>query len=85
MKKHDENKDVRILQRYLRVDTHNKVIKASKDTVVGIRLWGRIDYLTKHRGWFFIWDNDVKRKVVPTDTDVKVKTKPEQHKLSDKR
>ena len=85
MKKHDENKDVRILSKFVRIDTHNKVIKALTDTCIGIRLWGRIDFLTKYRGYFFVWDATAKRKSVPVDTDVKVKTKPEQHKLSDKR
>lgn len=86
MKKHDENKDVHILSKFVKIDSRNKTIRASKDTCIGIRLWGRIDFLTKYRGYFFWWDNTVKKgAIVPMSDDVKIKEKKEQHKLSDKR
>lgn len=27
-----------------------------KDSVIGIRTWGRIDFLTNHRGWSLVTD-----------------------------
>ena len=40
MKKLDENKDVHILSKFVKIDSRNKTIKASKDSCIGIRLWG---------------------------------------------
>ena len=60
MKQHDEDKDVRLVSRSCRVNTHDKTIEANKSTNIGIRTWGRIDFLTKYRGWHFIWNNDAK-------------------------
>lgn len=62
MKKYDENKVVREL-------TYNKVIKieksvnalgtkwitAEKGTLIGIRRWGKIDFLTHYCGYKFRW------------------------------
>lgn len=64
-KKHDEVKDVRLLSRKMRIDTHNKTIRASKSIIIGNTSWGRIDYLTHYCGYNFIWDNNVN---IPTIT-----------------
>lgn len=56
-RKHDENKDLRSLARIAKIDFSMKAIKCSKNATIGIRTWGRIDYLTKYCGWHFIWDN----------------------------
>lgn len=56
-KKHDENKDVRLLSRKVKVDVYNKTISASKSTIIGNRSWGRIDYLVNYCGYHFYWDN----------------------------
>lgn len=58
-KKHDENKDLRLVSRIAKIDYSNKTIQAPKSAIIGIKTWGRIDYLTHYCGWFFIWDNDV--------------------------
>lgn len=52
-KKHDESNDVGILIRIgrVKVDKERKILRMSKGTDVGIRTWGRIDFLTHHRGW----------------------------------
>ena len=52
-KKHDEGNDVRILTRLGRVKVNEKemVIRVPKNAVVGNKAWGRIDFLTNHRGW----------------------------------
>lgn len=59
MAKHDENKDLRLISRIAKVNYADKTIQASKDTVIGIRTWGRIDYLTHYCGWTFIWNNGI--------------------------
>lgn len=59
-KKHDENKDLRLISRIAKIDFSNKTIQAPRTAIIGIRSWGRIDFLTKHCGWFFYWNNAVK-------------------------
>ena len=59
-KKHDENKDIRLISRIAKVDFSNKTIQAPRTAIIGIRSWGRIDFLTKYCGWFFSWNNSVK-------------------------
>ena len=56
---HDETKDLRLLSRKCRIDYVNKVISASKTTILGNTSLGRIDYLTHYCGWHFIYDNGV--------------------------
>ena len=58
-KKHDENKDLRLVSRIAKIDYSNKSIQAPKSAIIGIRTWGRIDYLTHYCGWTFIWNNNV--------------------------
>lgn len=60
MAKHEENKDLRLVSRIAKINYSNKTIQASKTAVIGIRTWGRIDYLVNHCGWFFIYNNEVK-------------------------
>ena len=60
MAKHDENKDLRLISRIAKIDYSNKTIQTSKSTIIGIRSWARIDYLTHYCGWTFIYNNDVK-------------------------
>lgn len=74
MAKHDENKDVRLVSRIAKVNTVNKTIKAPKGTLIGIRSWGRIDYLTNYCGYVFIWDNTVKVNIFSNDTETSSKS-----------
>ena len=55
-KKHEEGNDVEILARVgrVRVKEETKTLRMSKDAVIGIRTWGRIDFLTNHRGWTLV-------------------------------
>ena len=70
MKKiHDENKDLRLVSRIAKIDYSNKSIQAPKNSVIGIRTWGRIDYLTHYCGWVFIWNNNVSIKTYNNDTN----------------
>ena len=57
MKKHDENKDLNCFSRVGKINYSDKTLRASKNTNIGIRMWGRIDFLTHYCGWTFIWDN----------------------------
>ena len=57
-KRHDENKCLRSFGRIGKVG-YDKTLQAPKNAVIGIHLWGKIDYLTKYCGWHFIWNNDV--------------------------
>lgn len=59
-KKHDENKDLRLISRVAKVDYSNKTIQAPKSAIIGIRSWGRIDFLKRYCGWEFFWNNNVK-------------------------
>ena len=59
-KKHDENKDLRCFSRVGKINYSDKTLRASKNAIIGIHMWGRIDFLTHYCGWTFIWDNTVK-------------------------
>ena len=57
MKKHDENKDLRCFSKIGKVNYSDKTLRASRSTIIGIHMWGKIDFLTHYCGWIFIWDN----------------------------
>ncbi len=57
MKKHDENKDLRSFSRIGKVNYGDKTLQASRSAIIGIHMWGKIDYLRHYCGWVFIWDN----------------------------
>ena len=52
--KHEENVDVRRVSRIAKIDTHNKLIQLNKSTIIGIKTWGRIDYLCNILGYRLI-------------------------------
>lgn len=56
-KKHDENKDLRSISRIARINYGSKTIQAAKTDIIGIHMWGKIDYLTHYCGWHFVWNN----------------------------
>ena len=56
-KRHDENKDLKSFSRVGKINYSDKTLRASKSAIIGIHLWGRIDFLTHYCGWTFIWDN----------------------------
>lgn len=57
MKNHDENKDLRCFSRVGKINYSDKTLRASKSAIIGIHMWGKIDFLTHYCGWIFIWDN----------------------------
>lgn len=68
-KKHDENKDLRLVSRIAKIDYSNKTIQAPKSAIIGNKTWGRIDFLTKYCGWYFIWNNDVQIRISRNSDD----------------
>lgn len=86
MAKHDENKDVRLISRKVKVDYYNKSISASKDTIIGNRTWGRIDYLCHYCGYHFFWNGNARVIIsINNDNDDKKITKKDLKKaLKDK-
>ena len=89
MKKHDENKDVRLVGRFAKVDTRSKTITMPRSVSVGIRSLGRLDFLINHCGYIRLFDNNVvasKPKNLDKDED-NVKRRPKkskEHQLTDK-
>ena len=78
MKNHDENQCVRVLSNKCRlaIDGRTKTIRGSKNQVIGIKAWGRIDYLMHYHGYTFIWDNNVMLKAnTPEEKKAASKTK----------
>lgn len=58
-KRHDENKDIRLVSRVAKVNVYEKTIQAPKSSLIGIRTWGRIDFLTHYCGYVFLWNNSI--------------------------
>lgn len=77
MAKHDENKDLRLLSRIAKINTSNKTIQVAKTTPLGIRVLGRIDYLTHHCGWTLIYNNSIVAKSKNDSSDDKSTSKRE--------
>lgn len=87
MKNHDENKDVRLVGRIAKIDTRAKTITMSKNTTVGIRVLGRIDFLCNHCGYVRLFDNSVaisKKKVADDDETKNRPKKSKEHQLTNK-
>lgn len=90
-KRHDENKDLRSFGRIGNVNVVTRSLSASKATIIGIRMWGKIDYLVNYCGYHFVWDNTAKgiarivsENVVKSNARAAKKAAKE-HKLTDKR
>ena len=90
-KKHDENKDLRLISRIAKIDYAYKTIQAPKTSTIGIRSWGRIDFLTKYCGYIFLWNNSIKiaTKLATNDDVIKhkrdAKKAAKENTLTDKR
>ena len=68
-KKHDESKDILAVSKVCKVDVYNKHISAPKVNNIGIRTWGRIDYLVNYCGWVFTYDNSARVIKVKTESN----------------
>ena len=45
MKHHEENVDLRLLSRVAKIDSRMKVIQITYYSKIGLKTWGRIDFL----------------------------------------
>lgn len=71
-KQHDENQDVRILSRRIKVNQGQKAIYVSHSDAIGLRMWGRIDYLVHYCKYHLIWgDSGIITKANYEDSDKK--------------
>ena len=52
--KHEENVDLKLVSRVAEIDTRMKVIQLNKNYPIGIKTWGRIDYLCNILGYRLI-------------------------------
>lgn len=89
-KRHDESKDLRSFGRIGNVNVVTKTLSASKAVIIGIRMWGKIDYLVNYCGYHFVWDNTAKGTARVSENVAKsnaraAKKAAKEHKLTDKR
>ena len=90
-KRHDENNDLRSFGRIGSFNVVTKTLRASKAVVIGIRMWGKIDYLVNYCGYHFVWDNTAKdvAKIVSENVAKSnaraAKKAAKEYKLTDKR
>lgn len=90
-KRHDESKDLRSFGRIGNINVVTRSLSAFKDTIIGIRMWGKIDYLVNYCGYHFVWDNTAKgiarvvSKNVAKSNARAAKKAAKEHKLTDKR
>ena len=50
-KRHSEDKAVRSVARVCKVDAKAKTLQVSKGAIIGIKTWGKMDFLTHYCGW----------------------------------
>lgn len=89
MKKHDENRDLRSFSRIGKVDYSSKTLQCAKSAIIGIHLWGKIDFLTKYCGWHFQWNNSAGNSYGQFNDNSNQDSKPQkkakkEHQLTDK-
>lgn len=87
-KKHDESKDLFRVSRVCSIDYSDKLIRVRDKSKIGIKTWGRIDFLVNYCGWHCIYDRtatiiDSSNESGKTYREIKKENK--QHKLSNKR
>lgn len=57
-KKHDEKKDLKCVSRVAEINGNHIIIRTN--SVIGIRTWGRIDFLVHHCGYVLNRSNNIK-------------------------
>ena len=57
MNKYDENKVLRSVSRVAHVEGNHIILKP--DAIVGIHMWGKLDYLVNYRGYTVSRSNNV--------------------------
>ena len=87
-KKHDESKDLIRVSRVCSIDYSNKLIRVSNKYIIGIKTWGRIDFLVHYCGWHCIYDRTATISDSSDETNKsyrEIKKENKQHKLINKR
>lgn len=86
-KKHDESKDLTRISRVCSIDWNDKLIKVRDKSNVGIKTWGRIDFLVHYCGWHCIYDKSAVINTIADDNKSyrEIKRENKQRKLTDKR
>lgn len=87
-KKHDESKDLFRVSRVCSVSQYDKLIRINDKSRIGIKTWGRIDFLVKYCGWHCIYDRTAAISDRSDDSNKsyrEIKRENKQHKLTDKR
>lgn len=87
-KKHDESKDLFRVSRVCSIDYSDKLIRIRDKSKIGIKTWGRIDFLVHYCSWHCIYDRTA-TIIDSSDESGKsyreIKKENKQHKLSNKR
>lgn len=87
MKKHDERKDVRCVSRIAEINSNRIIIPTN--SVIGIRTWGRIDFLVHYCGYVLYRSSNVKASNLKfEDAEVsarEAKKIKKEHKLANKK
>lgn len=86
-KKHDERKDLKCVSRVAEINGNHIIIPTN--TVIGIHMWGRIDFLVRYCGYILNFSNNVKASNLRfEDAEVSVreaKKIKKEHKLFNKK
>lgn len=91
MAKHDESKDLRLVGRVCKINFSDRTITCNKQTILGIHMLGKIDYLTHYCGWSFFKTNEILLPRRENDGNSKKKLTREdkknnkEHKLTNKK
>ena len=88
MAKHDENKVLKSISRICKVDYSSLTLQLNKGTHIGIKTWGKLDFLVHYCGWSITWGtgtvidktniNEEKKSIRAT------KKQKKEHQLTDK-
>lgn len=86
-KKHDERKDLKCVSRIAKIDGNHIIIPIN--AIIGIHMWGRIDFLVHYCGYVLNRSNNIKASNLNFE-DVEVSAREakkikKEHKLSNKK
>ena len=86
-KKHDEKKDLKCVSKVAEINGNHIIIPTN--TVIGIHMWGRIDFLTKYCGYVATYEHGVKASNLKFDeantSAREAKKIRKEHKLTNKK
>ena len=87
MKKHDEKKDLKYVSKVAEINGNHIIIPTN--TVIGIHMWGRIDFLVNYCGYVINRSKNIKASNLKfEDAEVsarEAKKIKKEHKLSNKK